>query len=211
MTSVLERVDHLVYATPDLDSTIEELERRLGVRALPGGRHLDRGTRNALIALGPKSYLEVIGPDLVQSAPTTPRWFGIDELAGPRLVAWAANATDLDKVVADGAIRGVPLGPITSGTRLRSDGIPLSWRFTDPTTVIEDGVIPFFIDWGSSPHPAAAAAGVTELIAFEAEHPNPHRVRGELLALGLELNVVYATRPAVVATIRTATGAVQIR
>jgi hypothetical protein len=57
--SLLPRVDHLVYATPDLDRGIDEIEKLLGVRASPGGQHQGRGTRNALVALGPTAYLEI--------------------------------------------------------------------------------------------------------------------------------------------------------
>ncbi len=49
-------LDHLVYATPDLDATVAELERRLGVRAAVGGRHPGLGTRNRLVGLGGRSW-----------------------------------------------------------------------------------------------------------------------------------------------------------
>jgi hypothetical protein len=206
-----ERVDHLVYAVPDLDAAVDELERRLGVRASPGGSHPGRGTRNALLALGPRSYLEIVAPDPGQPAPTAARWFGIDSLAAPRLATWAAHATDLATVVFEAARHGIVLGPVGSGSRRRPDGVTLSWVFTDPATVVDDGVVPFFIDWGASPHPAAVATGGAELVAFEAEHPDPDGVRARLLALGLDVPVVLGPRPALIATLRSPAGIVQLR
>ncbi len=82
---LLGRIDHLVYATPDLKLGIDKLEKLLGVHATPGGQHLGLGTRNALIALGPLTYLEIVGPDPEQPKPARPHWFGIDELEAPRL------------------------------------------------------------------------------------------------------------------------------
>jgi hypothetical protein len=163
-----------------------------------------------LIALGPRTYLELVGPDPEQSAPTAPRWFGIDVLSSPRLVAWAANTGNLEQIAAEGARSGVDFGPITSGHRTRADGVTLRWRFTDPTNLLDDGLIPFFIDWGSSPHPASSAPSGGELIALVAEHPDAHRVRGNLLALGLDLNVTQGPRPVLIATIRTVTGTVEV-
>lgn len=45
---LLSRVDHLLYATPDLNRGVEEIEKLIGVRATEGGQHPGRGTRNAL-------------------------------------------------------------------------------------------------------------------------------------------------------------------
>jgi hypothetical protein len=84
--TLLRRIDHLVYATPDLTVGIERIEALIGVRATPGGQHPGEGTRNALVALGPSSYLEIIARDPEQPEPATARKFGIDTLRAPRLV-----------------------------------------------------------------------------------------------------------------------------
>jgi len=131
---MLERVDHLVYAAPDLNAACAEIERRLGVAPSPGGQHIGRGTRNALVAIGPRSYLEIIAPDPDQPRPNGPRWFNIDSIETPRLVAW---------------------------------------EVTDPTTVLADGVVPFFIDWKTSPHPATSATVGPTLVELRGRHPDP--------------------------------------
>src|SRR6266853_5241980 len=113
----LARVDHLVYATPDLTLGIETAEKLFGVRATPGGQHPGEGTRNALIALGPTSYFEIIGPDPEQPTPARGRRFGIDEIKAPRLTTWVAKGTDLEKFASDAAAHGLKLGPVIPGSR----------------------------------------------------------------------------------------------
>ena len=105
--ALLRRIDHLVYATPDLTAGVKQVEALLGIQATPGGQHPGEGTRNALIALGPASYLEIIGPDPDQPKPLRPRKFGIDDLKGSRLVTWAAKGTNLTQIVAEARRRGV--------------------------------------------------------------------------------------------------------
>ena len=98
---LLSSVDHLVYATPDLQMGVDRVQKMLGVRAAAGGQHPGRGTRNALLSLGPGRYLEIIGPDPEQPKPAQPRPFGIDALKAPRLVTWAAKGTDLERLTSD--------------------------------------------------------------------------------------------------------------
>jgi hypothetical protein len=209
--SVVDHVDHLVYATPDLSVACADLERLLGVRASPGGQHLGRGTRNALIAVGPSCYLEIIGPDPAQPAPHAPRWFGIDALTTPRLVTWAARGTDLPDLIGRAAIQGVQLGNVSDGMRERADGVVLKWRVTDPAAYFAEAVIPFFIDWGASPHPASSAIVGPALIDLRGEHTNPRHMRELLSAVDVDMPVVAGMQPSLVATFETRSGFVKLR
>jgi hypothetical protein len=211
MDRLLARVDHLVYATTDLEECVAGIERRLGVRATPGGQHPGRGTRNALIALSGSSYLEIVGPDPEQPATGVPRWFGIDTIATPRLITWAAKATALKDIAERAARRGVRLGPVAAGSRKNTDGILIHWDFTDPAIVVGDGLVPFFIDWRDSPHPAESAPEGPVLVSLRGQHPEPAVIDGQLAAVGIGLPVEYGPRPALVATLRTRSGIVELR
>ena len=211
VNNLLTRLDHLVYATPDLQLGIDAIERQLGVKATAGGQHPGLGTRNALIALGATSYLEIIGPDPEQPKPSGPRRFGIDDLQAPKIVRWVVKSNDLDGISSRAAKGNVKLGALASGSRKRPDGVLLAWRYTDPAVVVAEGLIPFFIDWGTSPHPALTAARGATLVQLRAEHPDAPRVRPMLGQLGLALPVSQASAPAIIATIDSPRGRVELR
>ena len=206
---LLSKVDHLVYGTRDLEATIEHLEDVLGVRAEYGGQHPGHGTRNAILALGPATYLEILGPDPEQPEPVGPRWLGLDDLEASSIVAWAARGQNLESIVSEAAQADIILGDVLSGSRVRPDGSVLSWRVTDQ--VIADGVVPFFIDWGKTSHPARSAPQGLTLVGLRAEHPDAKQVRRQLDRLGLILSVTEGPSPALIATIRTASGLVELK
>jgi hypothetical protein len=208
---LLARVDHLVYTTPDLQVGITDIEERLGVRATPGGQHPGLGTSNALVALGPTSYLEIIGPDPGQPAPQGKRRFGIDDLKAPQLYTWVAKSTDLEALVGRASALGVALGSVIPGQRQRPDGVRLTWRYTDPEVSLADRLVPFFIDWGTSPHPSVTAARGATLVGLRAEHPDAARVQKLLAAVGLPLVVTSGAAPSLIATIRGAKGLVELK
>jgi hypothetical protein len=187
--SLVKRLDQLVYATKDLDATVDALAALLGVRAEPGGRHPGLGTRNAILAIGPASYLEVIGPDATQPPPPTRRWFGIDALVVPRLVAWAVKDAALEARAAEARAAGFPLGPVEGGSRQRPNGQLLTWRFTHPRVLAAEGVVPFFIYWGEGAHPAQGAPTGVQVVSLRAESPKPEPVLALFKTFGLSVNV----------------------
>lgn len=191
-------MDHLVYATPDLEATVREVTRLLGVRPAEGGRHVGLGTRNHLLGLGGRRYLEIIGPDPDQPAPGVPRPFGLDTLTGARLVTWAVEPADLDATVAAAKDRGYDPGPVVPMSRRTPDGDLLEWRLTFPPEGNAGGLVPFLIDWGATTHPTANLP-VVELTGFHGGHPDPAVVRTALAALGVELEVRHAPAPRLVA------------
>jgi hypothetical protein len=113
--------------------------------------------------------------------------------------------------VAEAAGHGVNLGPVGSGSPKRPDGVLLSWRFTSPATVLGDGIVPFFIDWGKTPHPARTAAAGATLAGLRAEHPDAQRVGEMLRKLGLDLRVTEAPAPALIAVVDCPNGRVELR
>jgi hypothetical protein len=121
-------VDHLIYAVPDLAAAVADLEERFGVRAQYGGRHIGLGTRNALLALGPRTYLEIIAPDPGQPEPSMPRPFGVGQVTHARLAGWALACDDIDMAVAQARSYGYDPGQVSDGQRTGPTGTVLRWR-----------------------------------------------------------------------------------
>nr|WP_285552879.1 VOC family protein [Streptomyces hygroscopicus] len=187
MNAIPAYLDHLVLATPDLDATVAEFARRTGVTPAPGGAHLGHGTRNHLVGLGGRAYLEIVGPDPEQHGPVGERPFGVDRLPGPRVLTWAISPPDLDEAIAAARARGYDPGPAHPMSRRTPDGTVLRWRLTGGEQAHPSGLVPFLIDWGDSRHPAASGLPVTPLLEVSATVPGPEEVSGPLTALGTRL------------------------
>lgn len=103
------------------------------------------------------------------------------------------------------------MGDVLSGRRTNKDGTALTWGFTDPYTRIADGIVPFFIDWGDTPHPPKLAAPSAKLNGLWAEHPDPAAVQSMLRVLGIDLPVRVGPSTALVADITGPLGRIQLR
>jgi hypothetical protein len=132
-------------------------------------------------------------------------------LERPRLATWAARSTSLERIIHDARRAGIDLGRVQARSRLRPDGTILAWKMSDPSMPREGGILPFFIDWGDSLHPALGAPQGCELVELRAEHPDPARICAALVALGIDLAVSPGAAPALVAIIATPRGPVELR
>lgn len=207
-------IDHLVYATPDLQSSVDDLNRRLGVRLTPGGRHVELGTRNFLADLGDRTYLELLGPDPDQPEPERERPLGIDDLTRPRLATWAARVADLDKTVQSARAHGYAYDQVVAMSRDREDGTRLEWRVSVPADGQGfGGVIPFLIQWDSDAYAAELSTKGVRLVSFSVCYPDSATVRRYLDLLGLAGNVTVqqAKEPSLLAVLTTPMGEVELR
>ncbi|HSQ69932.1 MAG TPA: VOC family protein [Steroidobacteraceae bacterium] len=204
-------VDHLIYAAPDLEQGIRDMERLLGHRAVLGGHHPDFGTRNALLGLGPDTYIEIIAPDPGLTSPPGGRLFGLDRLERPRLVTWVLRDEAIEARAAAARGAGLALGAVAQGSRLRPDGSVVSWKVTDPYAMPLDGAVPFLIAWGTTPHPAASLPAAGQLHDLRVEHPEPEAVRAAFRVLGVGLGVAQSACLQLIATIRVDGREVEIR
>ncbi len=201
--------DHLVYVVPDLGIAVCEMEARFGVPFTPGGSHPGLGTRNALLRIGPRIYLELLGPDPGQPRPSSGVWLAAEGAERYSLATWCARSDNLSGL-AQGS--GGPLvGPVRAMSRTRPDGARLAWTLSMPVVPPpHGGIVPFFIDWGETDHPCRSLPDYgVRLIALRGRHPDPKGVLRDLSALGVSLDV-QPGRPALEAGLEVPGGGVVI-
>ena len=200
----VEAVDHLLLGVSDLEAGMKWFEEKTGIRPAVGGSHPGRGTRNALVSLGGRHYLEIIAPDPAQPEVKDGWVTELRKLTAPRLVGWAVASPNLEATLARLDAEKVSHSPATPGARKRPDGRELSWR----TVGVESdlGVIPFFIDWGTSAHPSTDAPAGARLVSLKFRSPKPAALRGELFRLGIAAEVKPNPTPGLDAQIETPRG-----
>jgi hypothetical protein len=210
--TVRESVDHLLLGARELDEGIAWLDARTGVKAQPGGSHPGVGTRNALVSLGGRQYLEIIAPDPAQSAFN----FNIDlrALPAPRLVTWAVSTPDVDAAAAAAHRHGLEVFGPRDGSRTRPDGSVLQWRTAGVRASFAEAdvdPVPFFIEWASkSHHPSSDAPPGCRLVDVAIAGPEPAKLEAVLASLGVAATVAKAAHARLTATLDTPKGRVTL-
>jgi len=205
-------VDHLLLGAADLDRGIVWVEKLTGVKAVIGGSHPGVGTRNALISLSGRQYVEIIAPDPAQAAYNFP--IDVRTLTEPRLITWAAATGDITATAKNAREAGYQIFGPRDGSRTRPDGKVLKWKTLGVLNKFGlQGVepIPFFIQWAAdSLHPSQDSPKGCDLQRFEIKHPEPANVTEMLRKLGIEATIKQAKNARLSATLRTPRGKVEL-
>ncbi len=170
-------IDHVIVGTSDLDEGIRQFTELAGVAPMIGGQHPGRGTQNALLSLGSRTYLELIAP--VSGPP--PEMAFLSSLKQLTPIGWAIGTKDLDATKSHLEAAGFRVSAPRPGSRVRPDGQVLQWR----TAALEDvpgDLTPFLIEWSAStPHPSTTSPGGCTLKSMEIVSPETERL-GKLVA-----------------------------
>jgi hypothetical protein len=203
-------LDHILLGSSELQTGIDFIAQRTGVRAAFGGVHPGRGTENALLTLGEKHYLEIIAPDPAQPDSKNRMALALRKLSEPRLVGWAAHPGELSSFAKKLKEAGIAFEGPTRGSRKRPDGRLLEWQ----TLALGDdasGLLPFFIEWSAdSPHPSADAPAGLRLVRFQLATPQPAALAKTAAQLSLEVTVRKGHKAELRATLSGAKGTLHL-
>jgi len=182
----MNNLDHIVVAANNLQQGVDYVRKSLGVEIPVGGFHQTMGTHNHVMQLGNDAYLEVIAIDPEAEPPAHPRWFGLDEALlraaiqqQPRLITWVMNTADIHQVV-DAA--GFDIG--TPTVLSRAD---LKWEIALPNDgrLLAGGMLPYCIQWHSTPHPSQGMADFDCLLqSLTIHHNRPRWITARLDEVG---------------------------
>lgn len=202
-------LDHLMWGAPTLEAGMAQAERLFGVTPAPGGLHPGGGTQNALLSLGDRVYLEIIAPDPNQDLAGT---FGerIASLEGCGLITWAAAASGLAALAERAAgLEITGRGPVAT-ERQTPDGDLLKWELLFLGGHHFPGLVPFFIDWLETPHPATTNPEAGQYRALEIRTPAAAELNAVFAGLGMSITAEEGTVEEITAIIDTDNGEVRL-
>lgn len=202
---MIHTVDHLIFAVADLDDGIRQLEERLGVRPVVGGHHPKGVTKNALLSLGERCYLELIALRDDIETPEERRW--MLDAKDVRPLGWAVSSPGLEETKSRLDAVGLHTSDVVPGERLTPDGQRLEWSTASLTRRLPGA--PFFIHWSDdTPHPASTSPEGCTLTSLTVASPEFERLGMLVEALDLDVRVILGEGPAFSVSIESPAGLV---
>lgn len=207
---MINKIDHIVIAVPNLEEGILWIEKKLGVRPVYGGLHTTEGTHNALLNLGNECYLELLAVDFSNIKINAPRWMGVDLIDEPTVTRWAVKSKNLEEEIVFLKNINPLLRNFKAGSRVKSDGTVLKWQLSIPLPEPKVEVTPFLIDWGNSTHPTASLESQCELVDFNLTHPQPSVIQEVIRNINLDFEIKKGAEAKITIKIRCPKGIVEL-
>lgn len=160
-------LDHVSFAVgaDGLAGTTASLGKLLGAAFLDGGAHPRFGTRNMILPLNNRQYLEVV--EVLDHPASDKAAFGqaVRERsdAGGGWMAWCVSVDDMTEVEHRIGRHAVP------GNRRRPDGFNLEWRQIGTSSMRADPQLPYVTCWDIDPaeHPSQMADSEISLTSLD--------------------------------------------
>ncbi len=209
-------LDHIVYGVPDLKQAIELFKKQSGVEPVIAGKHPGLGTHNAILSLGNMQYLEFIAldPEAPKKNKELPSLCSsLLDLSAAKIMTWVIRTDNLAKVVNElNALGNFQIDPPQSFSRTKSDGtvvaMELAYKKLPPAP--GDGLIPFFINWGKTPHPSLSVACKCQIKEWYGCHPNADMLNNALHKVGIDFLIKPAEVPSMHLVMNTPKGEIEI-
>ncbi|HMQ07669.1 MAG TPA: VOC family protein [Saprospiraceae bacterium] len=206
----MEKIDHIVYVVPRLEAGVEKIEKLLGVMPTPGGSHPDKGTHNALVRLGPRTYFEIIAPDPTQNY-TGERWMSVDRSENYyRITRWAFHLNSLEEKLPELSKYFKKSVNLLNSRRISPEGGYLEWKMTEPLFLHDIEIIPFLIAWNGNLHPCQSLNHSCRLTQLRLFHPYPQKINCVLALLDVPCKVQYGNIPKISTEIESPKGTILI-
>jgi hypothetical protein len=173
-----------------------------------GGVHPGEGTRNSLLSLGDSTYIEILSIDPGHGEELDPE---LRKMVGSGIYHWAASGTDLQDLRKRAEVAGLEGGEIMNGGRSLPNGNRLNWKVFGVKNHGFGALIPFFIDWLDSAHPARTAPYCGALLRLEASSPRAAELQRIYKILGLDIQVAQATTASLSAIVTSRSGHHELR
>ena len=205
------KIDHIVYAVPDLEKAMNQFEIETGCRPIFGGYHTTQGTKNALVNLGDGCYLEFLAIDNDNKKIVANRWMGIDLISKPTITRWALKSNDLEKEAKILEGENPNLAKITGGQRTMENGKILNWKLTMPLSKPKVELLPFLLDWSDSEaHPTDNLQQECELAGLKFTSQNPESISTIFKKFPFDAKVVKGNAPEIKLMIKSVKGIIEI-
>jgi len=203
------RIDHIIIGTSDLTRGMAELARLTGVKPVFGGKHVGKGTQNALLSLGPGTYLELYAPNPAERVASS-EVIGLQRLDKLTPLGWAISGDNLRDLRKRARAGGLAITQSEPGSRRRPDGALLRWS-TFGYARFDDRAAPFFIAWADPRlHPSRTSPAGCRLKSLHIRSPEAPRLRRAISLLVDKVDAARAKRANIIVMLDCPKGRVQL-